>query len=322
MRPLKQADLTGVKAVFTDVDGTLTTGGRLQSQTLRAVESLVDAGLDVVLVSGRPSGWGEAWARELPVRGVIVENGGLYFAWRGKRLERVFAEGPKERLANRAALHRHVAAALKRVPGARLSSDSASTEVDLAIDYAEDSSLGPAAAEKLERFLAGRGVHAVRSSVHVNCWMGNFDKQSMVRRFLKTEWKTELRSDERRFVYVGDSLNDAPMFEAFPLSVGVANVRDVLHLIETQPKFITRAREGLGFIELAGQVLAGHPEQGRLPKNPVHPAQGRLPKNSVHPERRRRPKKPVHPERRRSRSRRVSAPNEAHAPRLPGVTPA
>jgi HAD superfamily hydrolase (TIGR01484 family) len=254
VKPLTQADLSRVEAVFTDVDGTLTTAGRLHASTLEAIEELVAAEIRVVLVSGRPSGWGECWARELPVSGVIVENGGLYFAWRRSRLIRAYAEADGERQKNRRALERHVAAALKHVPGARLSSDSASTEVDLAIDYAEDAALGEKAAEKLERFLRGREVNAVRSSVHVNCWLGDFDKASTVRRFLKTEWKTSAL--DRRYLYVGDSLNDAPMFGAFPLSVGVANVRDVIDVIETKPKYVTQAREGRGFEELASAVLA------------------------------------------------------------------
>ncbi|MBL8952358.1 MAG: HAD hydrolase family protein [Myxococcaceae bacterium] len=277
MRPLAEADLKGVEAVFSDVDGTLTTGGHLKASTISAVEALVKGGVKVVLVSGRPAGWGEAWARELPVSGVIVENGGLYFTWRVRRppvsgdapasqrdevpgtaggrlkaqLHRVYAEKPAERAANRRALHRHVAAALRHVKGARLSSDSLYTEVDLAIDYAEDASLGPAAAVALEKFLRARGVNAVRSSVHVNCWLGEFDKASMVRTFLKTEWK----KPKGRYVYVGDSLNDAPMFAAFDLSVGVANVKDVADVIETQPKFVTEGREGRGFEELAEAIL-------------------------------------------------------------------
>ena len=42
LRPLREADLSRVQAVFTDVDGTLTTGGRLRASTL-----------------GRSSRWGE-----------------------------------------------------------------------------------------------------------------------------------------------------------------------------------------------------------------------------------------------------------------------
>lgn len=253
--PLHEADLSRVEAVFTDVDGTLTTKGKLTSGTLRAIEWLVAHQVKVVLVSGRPAGWGEAWARQWPVAGAIMENGGLHFAWRGERLVKSYAQPEKARVAARKALTAHVEAALAHVKGARLSGDSPYTEVDLAIDYAEDVQLGHGAADQLEAFLRARGVTAVRSSVHVNCWLGAFDKRSAVSRFVKQEWKQQVRRDERRFVYVGDSFNDAPMFAAFPLSVGVANVRDVLDRLEAMPKFVTRAREGKGFGEVADAIV-------------------------------------------------------------------
>jgi HAD superfamily hydrolase (TIGR01484 family) len=256
-RPLRDADLSSVEAVFTDVDGTLTTDGLLRGSTLRALERLAQAGLRVVLVSGRPAGWGEAWARTLPVDGVIVENGGLFFHRRADgRLRKVYAQGPAVRAANRRRLTAEVAGVLARVPGARLSMDSAHTEVDLAIDYNEEARLGSAAAGRIEALLRARGVTAVRSSVHVNCWIGRFDKRTAVTRFLRAAWGQQLGAADARFVYVGDSFNDAPLFGAFPLSVGVANVRAVLDGIETPPAFITRAAEGAGFEELARAVLA------------------------------------------------------------------
>lgn len=255
LRPLAKADLSKVRAVFTDVDGTVTTGGRLLASTLRAIEWLGAHGVDVVLVSGRPSGWGEAWARQWPVAGVIVENGGLYYAWRGRRLHKVYAQPPRQRAAQRRALLAHVAAAIAAVPGARLSMDSQATEVDLAIDYAEDVKLGPGAAGRLEAFLRARGVNAVRSSVHVNCWLGRFDKRTAVERFLVKEWRTRLTRDDRRFLYVGDSFNDQPLFRAFPLSVGVANVLDVVERLDERPAFVTRAREGKGFCEVADAIV-------------------------------------------------------------------
>lgn len=254
MLPLTQADLSSVRAVFTDVDGTLTTRGQLSSSTLRAIEWLTAHGVQVVLVSGRPSGWGECWARQLPVAGVIVENGGLSYVRRKGKLHKVYAEADSVRLKHRAALERHVAAALKAVKGARLSMDSVATEVDLAIDYAEESSLGPKGADALEAFLAKRGVTAVRSSVHVNCWLGPFDKRTAVESFLRTEWKTKLQRNERRFVYVGDSFNDQPLFQAFPLSIGVANVKQVFDQLTHPPKFVTRAPEGKGFGEVADAI--------------------------------------------------------------------
>jgi HAD superfamily hydrolase (TIGR01484 family) len=259
--PLHEADFSRVEAVFTDVDGTLTTGGKLSSVTLRAIESLVAHQVKVVLVSGRPAGWGEAWVRQWPVAGAILENGGLHFAWRGGRLVKVYAQPERQRLASRRALLKHVRAALAHVKGARLSMDSPYTEVDLAIDYAEDVQLGPGAAAAIERFMSARGVTAVRSSVHVNCWLGHFDKRSAVRRYVELEWETQVRASERRYVYVGDSFNDSPMFDAFPLSIGVANVKDVLEELEAKPTFVTRAREGKGFGEVASAIVRARRQQ-------------------------------------------------------------
>ncbi|MFZ5469154.1 MAG: HAD family hydrolase [Myxococcota bacterium] len=254
-KEVARADLSRVLAVFTDVDGTLTTENRLRSSTVGALEALRRAGLGVVLVSGRPAGWGECWARTLPVDGVIVENGGLYYARRQGRLVKVYAQSEAVRRRNRVRLWREVQKALALVKGARLSSDSAHTEVDLAIDYNEEVQLGQSAADRLEAHLAHRGVNAVRSSVHVNCWIGQFDKLSMVRAYLRRELKLSLAANDARFVYAGDSFNDAPMFAAFPLSVGVANVREVLGRIEHPPAFITTAAEGAGFEELAAAIL-------------------------------------------------------------------
>jgi HAD superfamily hydrolase (TIGR01484 family) len=255
--PLSAADLGRVQAVFADVDGTLTTGHVVESSTVRALELLAEVGVRIVLVTGRPAGWGECWARTLPVDGVIVENGGLYFVREDEgRLRKVYAQRATDRRRNRPRLMREVRRAIRQVPGARLSTDSAYTEVDVAIDYNEGVRLGAGAATRLEEILRGRGIRAVRSSVHVNCWIGAFDKRSMVERFLRTEWRAKLKPNDPRFVFVGDSFNDAPLFEAFALSVGVANVREVLSRIDQPPAYLTREREGRGFRELVRAILA------------------------------------------------------------------
>jgi len=253
---LRSADLRRVRGVFTDVDGTLTTAGLLRASTVRALEQLQRARLPVVLVSGRPSGYAEAWLRTLPVAGAIAENGGLYLVRsRSGRLRKVYAQPRRERASARRRLEREVARALRAVPGARLSTDSLFTEVDLAVDYNEDVKLGARAAQRLESLLAGRGVKAVRSSVHVNAWVGRFDKASMVRRFLRQEWGTRLGKQDASFVYVGDSFNDAPLFAAFHLSIGVANVREVLGSLSAPPRYVTRSAEGRGFEEVARALL-------------------------------------------------------------------
>lgn len=254
-RSIRQADFSRVRAVFTDVDGTLTSEHLLRGSTLTALERLRDAGLKVVLVSGRSAGWGECWLRQLPVDGVIVENGGLYWCWdKAGRARKVYAEPPQERLANRKRLQQLVKRAMAQVPGARLSTDSAYTEVDLAIDCSEDAKLGPKGIDAVESWLRAHGAYAVRSSVHVNCWLGDFDKATTTRAFIQQEWGLHLQPSDPRFVYVGDSFNDAPMFAAFSLSVGVANVLKAWRQLSATPAFVTQAPFGAGFEELARAV--------------------------------------------------------------------
>ena len=79
------------------------------------------------------------------------------------------------------------------------------------------------------------------------------------RPILRSDGLVDLRPDPPSF----DSY-DAPMFQAFALSVGVANVRGVLDRIDAPPAFITRAAEGRGFEELARAILA---QRGRRPAN-------------------------------------------------------
>jgi hypothetical protein len=256
LAPLRSANLARVRGVFTDVDGTLTTAGLLRASTIGALEHLARAGVPVVLVTGRPSGFAETWLRTLPVAGAIAENGGLYLVRsRSGRLRKVYARPRAVRARDRRRLVRAVRAAVRTVPGARLSTDSLFTEVDLAVDYNEDVKLGPRGADKVESFLRHRGIQAVRSSVHVNAWVGNFDKAWMVRRFLRQEWGARLRTGDRSWVYVGDSLNDAPLFAAFHLSIGVANVLDVLPALGNLPRYVTRGAEGRGFEEVARALL-------------------------------------------------------------------
>jgi hypothetical protein len=46
------------------------------------------------------------------------------------------------------------------------------------------------------------------------------------------------------------------MFEHFPYSVGVANVRAFVGRIATPPVYVTERESGAGFAELVGHLLA------------------------------------------------------------------
>ena len=79
----------------------------------------------------------------------------------------------------------------------------------------------------------------------------------MTRTLLAEAFAIDLDAERERFVFVGDSPNDAPMFAFFPNAVGVANVRAFLDRIATPPAYVTTAEAGAGFAELADFLLAG-----------------------------------------------------------------
>ena len=59
-----------------------------------------------------------------------------------------------------------------------------------------------------------------------------------------------------RWVYVGDSTNDVLMFEHFPHSVGVANIRRFEAQLSHPPEYITPSERGAGFAEVVAAILS------------------------------------------------------------------
>lgn len=247
-----------VRGVLTDIDDTLTTHGRLTPEAYAAMARLTDAGLSVIPVTGRPAGWCDHIARMWPVAAVVGENGALWMRYDDThhRLVKRFLEDEATRERNRmrlAAIAHEIVAA---VPGCAVASDQGYRETDLAIDFCED--VAPLPRTDVERIVAlmqAHGMTAKVSSIHVNGWFGRYDKLAMVRTLLAEAFVIDLDGERARFVFVGDSPNDAPMFDYFPLSVGVANVREFLDRIATPPAFVTTGEAGRGFVELARALL-------------------------------------------------------------------
>src|ERR1700761_9284243 len=81
MRPLgdcPRSTLAAIRGVFTDIDETVSTEGRLTAEAYGALEALRQAGLLVVPVTGRPAGWCDHVARFWPVDAVVGENGAFW----------------------------------------------------------------------------------------------------------------------------------------------------------------------------------------------------------------------------------------------------
>ena len=73
---------------------------------------------------------------------------------------------------------------------------------------------------------------------------------------LRRLYVRDLDAEFGRWVYVGDSTNDQAMFGHFPLSVGVANLRDFADRLHTWPAYIADAERGAGFAEVAARLLS------------------------------------------------------------------
>jgi HAD superfamily hydrolase (TIGR01484 family) len=262
LRPLAEFPLAArarIVGVLADIDDTLSTDGRLPAASYDALERLHAAGLIVAPVTGRPAGWCDHIARFWPVAGVVGENGAFYMRYdrSTRKFVRHFHVSAAERAAGRRRLDELAIRILAAVPGAALASDQAYREADLAIDYCEDVPRLPAAAvERIKAMFEEAGATAKVSSIHVNGWFGAYDKLAMTRRFLADCFSIDLDTDRDRFVFAGDSPNDAPMFGFFPHSVGVANVRDFAGRLESEPAYVTQGRAGTGFVELADWLLA------------------------------------------------------------------
>src|SRR4051812_17107241 len=83
---LTRAEATRLRGVAFDLDDTLLDHGRLAENTYSVLFRLVEAGLDLYGVTGRPAGWADVLARLFPVRAVIAENGAIVCARRGERV--------------------------------------------------------------------------------------------------------------------------------------------------------------------------------------------------------------------------------------------
>ena len=261
MKPLAALPDTArqdIRCVLTDIDDTLSTQGRITAETYTAMEALHAAGYLVIPVTGRPAGWCDHIARMWPVDAIVGENGALYMRHDdvARVLEKRFVADEAQRKSDRQRLAAIGEKILCGIPGCAIASDQQYRETDIAIDYCED--VVPLSREDVERIVAmmrSEGMSAKVSSIHVNGWFGSYDKLAMTRTLLAEEFGIDLDAEQKRCIFIGDSPNDAPMFGFFSYSIGVANVHAFGDAIATPPKYVTTAKAGAGFAELATFLL-------------------------------------------------------------------
>ncbi|OEY65428.1 HAD-IIB family hydrolase [Marinobacter sp. X15-166B] len=241
--------------LFTDVDDTLTTDGQLLPETYLALCQLAAAGIRIIPVTGGCAGWCDQIIRTWPVTAVIGEGGAFY-------AERTAPQTIRWHFWDDEATHRRdqqnilaAVAALKLDFEPRLATDQPFRFVDVAVDYNQQQALTPAQVASVHEALVAQGFNVRQSSIHLNIWLGDFDKSTMALRVGRELLGLDHPELQRRSVFIGDAPNDESMFRNFPRSIGVANIRKHLAVMTYRPQTIVSQRSGLGFVEMADAWL-------------------------------------------------------------------
>ncbi|MDF1484469.1 HAD-IIB family hydrolase [Ramlibacter sp. H39-3-26] len=256
-----------IMGLLTDIDDTLTTAGAITPDALQALGNLKAAGLHVAAITGRPVGWSAPFAAAWPIDAIVAESGAVALLpdtsqiglqrppnLRGQ-LSKIYQQDAATRTANFTRMQAVLARIEREVPGAKRATDSAGRECDIAIDHSEFTHLPQSAIDQVVALMRSEGMHATVSSIHINGWYGDHDKLTGARWIVRMLWGRDLDAEIDRWVYVGDSTNDQKMFERFPLSVGVANVRRFASQLAHWPRYVTQGERGAGFAEVARAIL-------------------------------------------------------------------
>ena len=245
-----------VRGLFTDIDDTLTTEGAITQDALDALGSLRAAGLHVIPITGRPVGWSEPFAVQWPVDAIVAENGAVALVRDGQGgFNKLYQQDAAVREANYARMQQVLQRIEAEVPGARRSTDSAGRETDIAIDHSEFTQLPQALIDRVVQLMQEEGMNATVSSIHINGWYGDHNKLSGARWIVRELYGRDLDAEVAHWAYVGDSTNDVLMFEHFPHSVGVANIRRFADQLAHPPRYVTAGERGAGFAQVAKALL-------------------------------------------------------------------
>ena len=263
-----------IVGVFTDIDDTLTTEGEITPPAHQALADLKAHGLHIIPITGRPVGWSEPFAHTWPVDAIVAENGAVALVGPDRvvaaaatdagllntansrvALKRLYTQDAQTRALHFQRMQAVLARIEKEIPGATRSRDSAGRETDIAIDHSEFTHLPAPTIDAVVRLMHSEGMTATVSSIHINGWYGQHDKFTGACWIARELLGRDLTQELDRWVYVGDSTNDQIMFQHFPHSVGVANIRRFADQLEHPPRYITPSERGTGFSQVAQRLL-------------------------------------------------------------------
>ena len=245
---LNNINLSDIRLIASDVDGTLTQNGKFSSDFISTLLDLQSAGIKVLLVTGRSAGWVSALVNYLPVEGAIAENGGIFLQPNGT--QDLLSSVPN--LSRHRILLENTFHQIKQLfPNLRPSADNQFRITDWTFDVND---------------LSIHDIQAISSQCQQMCWSFTYSNVQCHIKPIHQDKATGLLSvlnnhfpelNSQQVLTVGDSPNDEAMFnpDLFPISVGVANIDHYQDKMMHLPKYVTQASEFAGFSELAKLLL-------------------------------------------------------------------
>ncbi|NES85181.1 MAG: HAD family phosphatase [Moorea sp. SIO2B7] len=246
--------LKNIHLIATDMDGTLTQQGKITSTVCQALETLAQAGISVLIITGRSAGWVDAVKSYLPVTGAIAENGGLFYSNHREDLE-ILTPIPDLKL-HRQQLRETFQFLKSKFPQIQETVDNRFRITDFTFSVKGLKSLE---LQELAHLCQEKGWGFTHSTVHCHIKLLEQDKASSLIQVLKEHFPQFTRE---QIITVGDSPNDESLFDAskFSLSVGVANILHYTENLNHKPAYITTFAEAEGFCQLAELVIKSNVE--------------------------------------------------------------
>ncbi len=250
-------NLSQIRLIATDMDGTLTVSNKFTTLLLQAFEDLKASGTKVLIVTGRSAGWVSGIAHYLPIVGAIAENGGLFYPCNN---DPVYLTPIPDIITHRQQLAATFDYLKLQFPKIQESTDNRFRITDWTFDIA---GLSSDDIKTLANLTQVKGWGFTYSNVQCHIKPQGQDKAVGLLKVLQENFP-ELTLEQ--VVTVGDSPNDESLFDAryFPLSVGVANVSHYLDTLQHKPTHITDGAEGQGFCELAKMVIGSKDQNSIL----------------------------------------------------------
>lgn len=219
-----------LKALLTDIDGTITDSSRrINTAAVEAIRSLLDQGVEVVLASGNTSCFMDALCKMIGTQGTfIAENGGVF---------RVGYTGALHIKGDQGICRK----ALEKVQDYYRSRGKELVLFSPSYRFADLAFARTVPVEEVKQILRDEPVNVLDTGYAIHLQSLGIDKGTALEALAR-----EMGLIPSDFLAIGDALNDIQMLKKAGIGVTVANAHpDTKAVVE----FVSEKEYGMGFVE-------------------------------------------------------------------------